>query len=100
MLPKSPVVVQFLVDLPHSCYIGEAQCYQLSLITLLTKLFLFLLAAGFLCGAVLAPTLPRGTPVSYFPRVSMCVALKQQHEYVKIHRAVDLAKIFSTRMTI
>ena len=56
MLPKSPVVVQFLVDLPHSCYIGEAQCYQFSLITLLTKLFLFLLAAGFLCGAVLAPT--------------------------------------------
>ena len=71
----------------------------MSLITLLTKLFLFLLAAGFLGGAVLAPT-PWETPGSYFPRVSMCVALKQQHEYVKIHRAVDLAKMFTTRMTI
>ena len=61
MLPKSLVVVQVLVDLPHSCYIGEVQCYQLLLITLLTKLFLFLLAAGFLGVAVLAPT-PVGGP--------------------------------------
>ena len=48
-----------------------------------------------------SPDTPAGDPGLIFSTCfHVCSSLKQQHEYVKIHRAVDSAKIFTTRMTI